>query len=135
MGGNKISQKVVKKITTPKQRAAYVRQPAKISATKWKSLQEGMDAKWPALKYMEVADAGRSATCYRDETYMQITRWTADMKIQYRPHAKAPGSKSHVRYEKYSQSKTVGEALKNDSWPVDWCWDLERGFIKVLGGL
>ena len=42
---------------------------------------------------------------------------------------------THVRYERYSKSKTVGEALKNGSWPCDWCWDIERGYIKVLGPL
>ena len=26
-----------------------------------------------------------------------MTRWTAETKIEYRPHAKAPGSKSHIR--------------------------------------
>merc|ERR1712176_76646 len=52
----------------------------------------------------------------------------------YRPHAKAPGSKSHVRYEKYSRARTVKEALALGSWPADWCWDYERGFIKVVGG-
>merc|ERR1719432_175225 len=64
---------------------------------------------------------------------MTITRWTADTQIRYRPHAKAPGSKSHVRYEKYSKARTVKEALKLGSWPGDWCWDYERGFIKVRG--
>jgi len=53
----------------------------------------------------------------------------------YRPHAKKPGSKSHVRYEQYSTAKNVGDALKKGSWPADWCWDLERGYIKVLGPL
>merc|ERR1711972_897935 len=81
-----------------------------------------------------MGEKGRSHTCYRDETYMTITRWTADTQIRYRPHAKAPGSKSHVRYEKYSKARTVKEALKLGSWPADWCWDYEHGFIKVVGG-
>merc|ERR1719199_1765851 len=93
-----------------------------------------MDAKWPAPKYMESDPQGKAHNVYRDETYMQITRWTADTKIQYRPHAKAPGSKSHIRYEKYSRARTVGEALKLNTYPADWCWDYERGFIRVLGG-
>merc|ERR1719199_631692 len=93
-----------------------------------------MDAKWPAPKYMESDPQGKAHNVYRDETYMVITRWTAQTRILYRPHAKAPGSKSHVRYEKYSRARTVAEALKLGSWPADWCWDYERGFIKVVGG-
>merc|ERR1712110_276017 len=81
-----------------------------------------------------VREQGKGHNVYRDETYMEITRWTAGTKIAYRPHAKAPGSKSHVRYEKYSRARTVKEALKLGSWPADWCWDYERGFIKVVGG-
>jgi hypothetical protein len=65
---------------------------------------------------------------------MEITRWTSETQIRYRPHAKAPGSKSHTRYEKYSKARNVKEALKLGSWPADWCWDYERGFIKVVGG-
>jgi hypothetical protein len=126
-------KKVMKKIDT-KARAKYVRQAAKMTNENWKKLQVGMDKKWPQPEYMKEVQEGRSHTCYRDETYMTITRWTADTKIQYRPHAKAPGSKSHVRYEKYSKARTVKEALKLGSWPADWCWDYERGFIKVVGG-
>lgn len=128
------SPKVIKATTKPKPRAAYVRQAAKMTSEKFKSLQVGMDEKWPAPEYMQKVEKGRSHTCYRDETYMTITRWTADTKIQYRPHAKAPGSKSHIRYEKYSKARTVKEALKLGSWPADWCWDYERGFIRVVGG-
>lgn len=117
-----------------KQRAKYVRQAAKMTSEQFKKLQIGMDEKWPQPDYMAVVEKGRSHTCYRDETYMIITRWTADTQIRYRPHAKAPGSKSHVRYEKYSKARTVKEALKLGSWPADWCWDYERGFIRVVGG-
>jgi hypothetical protein len=106
-----------------------------MSTEKWKALQAGMDAKWPQPKYMtDDPQPDRSHTAYRDETYITITRWTAQTKIVYKPHAKAPGSKSHVRYEKYSRARTVEEALKLGSWPADWCWDYERGFIKVVGG-
>lgn len=62
------------------------------------ALQEGLAEAWPAPEYMSKAGEG-SHTCYRDETYAIVTRWTAETKIRYRPHAKAPGSKSHVRYE------------------------------------
>eukprot|EP00927_Polykrikos_kofoidii_P059867 TRINITY_DN54988_c0_g1_i1.p1 TRINITY_DN54988_c0_g1~~TRINITY_DN54988_c0_g1_i1.p1 ORF type:complete len:517 (-),score=58.41 TRINITY_DN54988_c0_g1_i1:182-1525(-) len=92
-----------------------------------------MEKAWPKPAYMSVRIPERSATNYRDETYEIITRWRADTQILYRPHAKSPGSKSHVRYETYMWAKTVGEALRLGTKPVDWCWDYERGFIKVLG--
>jgi len=93
--------------------------------------QVGMDAQWPLPGYMQ---GMKGHTQYKEETYQIVTRWTADTPIAYRPHAKAPGSKSHLRYEQYSKATTVGEALSLGSYPVDWCWDYERGFIKVLGG-
>jgi len=71
---------------------------------------------------------------FKDETYEIVTRWTAETKIAYRPHAKAPGSKSHVRYEKYGKATTVGQSLAAGSYPIDWCYDFEHGFIKVKGG-
>merc|ERR1740129_227371 len=95
--------------------------------------------RWPVPSYMlvkkplvHVRDGGEGA--YRDETYEIVTRWTEKTRIRYRPHAKAPGSKSHVRYEKYASATTVGEALALGSYPIDWCHDYEHGFIKVLGG-
>jgi len=105
-----------------------------MTAAEWSALQEGMDEKWPAPAYMsENTEEKRGHTNYRDETYSIITRWSAETKISYRPHAKRPGSKSHDRYESYSLAKTVGEALALGSYPVDWCWDYERGFVKVEG--
>eukprot|EP00746_Dinoflagellata_sp_MGD_P165762 gnl/MRDRNA2_/MRDRNA2_95225_c0_seq1.p1 gnl/MRDRNA2_/MRDRNA2_95225_c0~~gnl/MRDRNA2_/MRDRNA2_95225_c0_seq1.p1 ORF type:complete len:501 (+),score=95.76 gnl/MRDRNA2_/MRDRNA2_95225_c0_seq1:98-1600(+) len=109
-----------------------VKNATKMTKEQWSKHQAGMDEKWPLPKYMN-GEKG-AGTRYRPETYMQVTRWTKDTKIAYRPHAKAPGSKSHLRYEKYSKAKTVGEALKYGTYPEDWCWDYERGFIKVLGG-
>jgi len=109
------------------------RAATKMTSAQWKAHQVGMAEKWPQPEYMDVEMPGRSHTAYRDETYEIITRWAAETKIAYRPHAKAPGTKSHVRYEKYSRAKTVAQALKLGSWPADWCWDYERGFIKVLG--
>jgi len=120
----------VKKI----QRAPWVTQPSKMTSEKWKKLQVGMAEKWPQPDYMVVVDPGRSHTNYRDETYTIVSRWTADTKIEFRPHAKAPGSKSHNRYEAYAKARTIGEALKFGTYPADWCWDYERGFIKVVGG-
>merc|ERR1719499_281990 len=92
-----------------------------------------MAERWPQPPYMAENKENRSHTNYRDETYEIVTRWMATTKIEYRPHAKAPGSKSHVRYEEYAQATTVAQALEIGSWPADWCWDYERGFIKVLG--
>merc|ERR1711957_295656 len=123
--------KVIKANKKPIQRAAYERQAAKMTSESFKKIQVGMDEKWPAPEYMQKAEQGRSHTCYLDETYMTITRWTANTKIQYRPHAKAPGSKSHLRYEEYAEATTVDDALKSGSYPLDWCFDYEHGFIKV----
>jgi len=107
---------------------------ATMTSAEWKALQKGMKEKWPQPKYItDNLEPERSHTSYRDETYELITRWMSETKIEYRPHAKAPGTKSHVRYEKYSVAKTVGEAFELGIYPADWCWDYERGFIKVLG--
>lgn len=104
----------------------------------WKTYQtDAYKKKWPKPEYMSdyrstfVRDGGEGA--YRDQTYELVTRWSAETKIRYRPHAKAPGSKSHVRYEKYSKARTVAQALALGSWPLDWCHDYEHGFIQVLG--
>jgi len=113
---------------------------ATMTKDEWKEWQaDKYDKKWPKPEYMlekkqfvRVTDGGEGA--YRDETYEIVTRWTAKTRIQYRPHAKAPGSKSHVRYEKYAAATTVGQALELGSYPIDWCYDYEHGFIKVLGG-
>lgn len=102
-----------------------------MTSEQWSKYQEGMDEKWPLPDYME---GEKGHTKYKDETYAIVTRWTAETRLEYRPHAKRPGSKSHLRYEKYSKAKTVGEALRFGTYPADWCWDLERGFIRVVGG-
>jgi len=113
---------------------AAAKKATTMTSEQWKKLQIGMKEKWPQPEYMaQEHPEGKGHTCYRDETFEKVTRWRAETKIQYRPHAKAPGSKSHVRYEKYSKATTVGQALKLGSWPADWCWDYERGYIKVLG--
>lgn len=108
-----------------------VKKATKMTREQWLKHQHGMDEKWPLPEYM---DGVKGTTHFKDETYSFITRWTANTRIHYRPHAKAPGSKSHLRYERYSLATTVGEALAFGSYPLDWCWDYERGFIKVLGG-
>jgi len=111
---------------------------AKMAATmttnEWKRLQVGMKENWPQPDYMKVPHPlNKGHTSYRDETFEFVSRWMEQTKIVYRPHAKAPGSKSHIRYEKYSLATTVGEALALGSWPMDWCWDYERGYIKAEG--
>lgn len=108
-----------------------VHEATKMTKEQWDKHQEGMAEKWPLPDYMK---GQKGHTQYKDETYVYVTRWTADTLIAYRPHAKAPGSKSHLRYESYSKAKTVGEALRLGSYPQDWCWDYERGFLRVLGG-
>lgn len=128
-----------KQIRSDKGREAAKR-AATMSKEEWTDFQsESFASKWPKPVYMsqKVAvrhrrDGGEGA--YRDQTYEIVTRWTEKTKIQYRPHAKAPGSKSHVRYEQYAKAKTIGDALKLGSYPLDWCHDYEHGFINVLGG-
>jgi len=113
---------------------------AKMSKETWLKYQtEEYKKAWPKPAYMNepremvyVRDGGDGA--YRQATYEIVTRWTSKTRIEYRPHAKAPGSKSHIRYEKYAKAKTVGEALNLGSYPIDWCFDYEHGFIRVLGG-
>ncbi|CAE7161923.1 unnamed protein product [Symbiodinium pilosum] len=94
---------------------------------------------WPKPEYMFeprkeglVRDGGEGP--YRWQSFELVTRWTAETRISYRPHAKAPGSKSHLRYEKYSKAKTVGQSLALGAYPIDWIYDYEHGFIKVTGG-
>eukprot|EP00927_Polykrikos_kofoidii_P057334 TRINITY_DN51452_c0_g1_i1.p1 TRINITY_DN51452_c0_g1~~TRINITY_DN51452_c0_g1_i1.p1 ORF type:complete len:508 (-),score=70.06 TRINITY_DN51452_c0_g1_i1:248-1771(-) len=110
---------------------SVVKRATKMTREQFVKLQVGMEEKWPLPPYM---NGQRGTTQYRDDTFMIITRWTAETRIAYRPHAKTPGSKSHLRYEKYSHARTVGEALHLGSYPADWCWDYERGFIRVIGG-
>jgi len=115
---------------------AQAKKQTSMTSEQWKELQVGMKEKWPQPDYMQHSHPdGKGHTCYRDETFEIVTRWKAETKISYRPHAKAPGTKSHVRYEKYMKAKTVGEALKLGSWPADWCWDYERGYIKISGSV
>mmetsp|Transcript_112278 Transcript_112278/g.194648 ORF Transcript_112278/g.194648 Transcript_112278/m.194648 type:complete len:508 (-) Transcript_112278:96-1619(-) len=113
---------------------------ATMTKEEWKGFQEKYSRAWPKPEYMGKPreksavlrrDGGEGS--YRDQTYEIVTRWRADTKIQLRPHAKAPGSKSHVRYETYSKAKTVGEMLALGCYPMDWCFDYEHGFIKVTG--
>ncbi|OLP84885.1 hypothetical protein AK812_SmicGene34186 [Symbiodinium microadriaticum] len=120
--------------------AKAAKKAAKMTKETWRKYQSAEHREaWPKPDYMQetieakaVRDGGQGA--YRDRTYEIVTRWTQHTKIAYRPHAKAPGSKSHIRYEKYSKAKTVGQALKLGSYPIDWCFDYEHGFIKVVGG-
>jgi len=132
----KTATKLVKKRDVKGLRAAL--RETVMSKEEWRKYQtDAYRKKWPKPDYMSdyrptfVRDGGEGA--YRDQTYELVTRWSAETKIRYRPHAKAPGSKSHVRYEKYSKARTVAQALALGSWPLDWCHDYEHGFIQVLG--
>uniref|UniRef100_A0A6U9JCA6 Uncharacterized protein n=1 Tax=Zooxanthella nutricula TaxID=1333877 RepID=A0A6U9JCA6_9DINO len=132
-GGAKPNTKVVPKTLFQKGRTdkAVIQKATSMTKEEWQKHQVGMNEKWPLPEYM---NGEKGSMSFKDETFAIVTRWTAGTKIQYRPHAKAPGSKSHIRYEAYSKAKTVGEALKCGTYPADWCWDFERGFIKVVGG-
>lgn len=109
-----------------------VKKATKMTREQFDKHQKGMAEKWPQPAYMNGQKG--DGTKYKPETYETVTRWTEDTKIAYRPHAKSPGSKSHLRYERYGKAKTVGESLRLGSYPEDWCWDFERGFIQVVGG-
>lgn len=109
-----------------------VMKATQMTSEEFQALQKGMKEKWPMPEYMNGKPGGMN---FKDETFSAITCWTEKTRIEYRPHAKAPGSKSHLRYEIYSKTKTVGESLKCGCYPLDWCYDLERGFLRVTGGL
>lgn len=109
-----------------------VMQATTMTKAEWDKFQgPEMDKEWPLPSYM---NSEKGHTKFKSETYELLIRWTASTEIRYRPHAKSPGSKSSIRYESYAAAKTVGEALKFGSYPADWCWDYERGFIKFIGG-
>lgn len=114
--------------------AAEAKAAAKMTKEEWVELQVGMLAKWPKPAYMATPRSSVDTVgSYRDETFEFCTRWMAETVISYRPHAKAPGSKSHVRYEEYAVARTVAESLALGSYPIDWCFDYEHGYIKVEG--
>lgn len=71
---------------------------------------------------------------FKDETYLAVLRMLEDTQIKYVPEGKKPGSESYIRYSKYSQAKTVAEALELGSKPQDLCNDLEKEIMKVVGG-
>mmetsp|Transcript_21300 Transcript_21300/g.49434 ORF Transcript_21300/g.49434 Transcript_21300/m.49434 type:complete len:501 (-) Transcript_21300:77-1579(-) len=115
---------------------AEARKATTMTSKEWKALQVGMPKKWPAPEYMKTPHPeGKGHTCYRSETFEVVSRFQDSTRIAYRPHAKRPGSKSHARYESYAKAKTAAQALEMKSYPADWCWDIERGFLRVLGGL
>lgn len=71
---------------------------------------------------------------FKDETYLAVLRMLGDTQIKYVPEGKKPGTESYIRYSKYSQAKTVAEALELGSKPQDLCNDLEKEIMKVVGG-
>jgi len=71
-------------------------------------------------------------TTYKDPTYAEVLRWTADTKIKYAPNPKK--GKSFTRYGKYMKAANVAQAMKLGSYPQDLFFDYEHGYIKVVGG-
>jgi len=71
-------------------------------------------------------------TTYKEETYSEVLRWTADTRIKYAPNPKS--GKSFIRYGKYEKAKTVAQAMKLGSFPQDLFFDFEKGLITVVGG-
>lgn len=71
---------------------------------------------------------------YATSTYNVVLRWKEDTKIEYKANPKLVGSKSHVRYEKYSKAKTVGDALKFGSYSLDLLFDHQHGHLRQAGG-
>jgi len=70
---------------------------------------------------------------YSERTYNVVCSWTERTRIEYtQTNPKTAGTKSHVRYEAYSKSKTVGEALELGSKPVDLLHDFEMKYIRVI---
>lgn len=131
------AMKVVRK-TNPtrggvdKKEQAATKKATTMTREQWTASQKAEEGKWPLPAFLE---KGTNGTHYRDETFELMCRMQDSTKIAYKPHAKAPGSKSHVRYESYSKATTAGQALSKGSYPQDWCWDYEHGYLKVLGPL
>jgi len=71
-------------------------------------------------------------TTYKEGTYKEVLRWTAQTKIKYAPNPKS--GKSKIRYDKYMKAKTVSQAMELGSYPQDLFFDFEHGYITVLGG-
>jgi len=71
---------------------------------------------------------------YQERSYAEVLRWMENTEIKYVPHGKKPGTKSYVRYERYSQAKTVAECLEFGSKPEDLLNDFEKGLLKRTGG-
>lgn len=71
---------------------------------------------------------------YEESSYAEVLLWLEGTEIQYVPHGKKAGTKSYDRYEKYSQAKTVAEALEFGSKPLDLVHDYEKKLLKRVGG-
>lgn len=71
---------------------------------------------------------------FKCSTFQAVSQFKPGTQIKYVPNPKTPGSKSFTRYASYEKAKTVGESLKMGSKLADLCWELERGYYKVLGG-
>lgn len=71
---------------------------------------------------------------YEQASYAEVLRWLENTEIEYTPNGKRPGTKSYDRYEKYSQAKTVVEALDLGSKPLDLVHDYQKKLLKRVGG-
>eukprot|EP00439_Symbiodinium_sp_Y106_P063578 s856_g9.t2 len=67
------------------------------------------------------------------EIYQQIGSCKPGTLIKYAPNPKTKGSKSFSRYAKYEKSKTIGESIKNGTKVADLLWELQRGYLTILG--
>jgi len=70
---------------------------------------------------------------FNASSYEFISRFTGKTRVKYAPNPKTIGSKSHARYAKYENAKTVADALQHCK-PADLLWEYERGYLTVLGG-
>jgi len=67
------------------------------------------------------------------EIYQQIGSCKPQTLIKYAKNPKTKGSKSFSRYAKYEKSKTIGESIKNGTKVADLLWELQRGYLTILG--
>ena len=65
-----------------------------------------------------------------------VTRWTSKTRIEYRPHAKAPGSKSHIRLlASWSRWFYLPGKPRNALFLRQWLLVLGVKLLKKIGHL
>ena len=55
-----------------------------------------------------------------------------ECKLEVGVNKKRVGSKSWIRYEKYMDSKNVGEYISKGGLKEDLRWDEKKGFVKIM---